>query len=140
MLGGMNDLLRLSLQSGGWRSGTHKGFLMSNRVGIEFQVGPSRKSAGDGEDAAPRLELRYRYHTETTHAEGEVVLPPNADKAHIEDAMTGIYQRVHEKPDMSRVFGKARKTRQMQASPPSNAAPTPPEPTPEEAGQGAFDL
>ena len=134
----MNEHLRLSLQSGGWRNGTHKGFLLSSRAGIEFQVGPSRKSAG--EENEPRLELRYRYHTETTHADGEVILSPNADKAEIEDAMTGIYQRVHEKPDMSRVFGRARKTRQMTGVKPFVSEAAPPPLTPEEAGQAAFDL
>ena len=111
---------------------------MSNRVGIEFQVGPSRKSAGENEE--PRLELRYRYHTETTHSEGEVILSPHADKAEIEDAMTGIYQRVHEKPDMSRVFGRARKTRQNPASAKPVPSDTSPAMSPEEAGQAALDF
>ena len=137
----MNEHLRLALQSAGWRSGTYKGFLMSSRVGIEFQVGPARKTAG--EETEPRLELRYRYHTETTHADGEVNLPADANKAQIEDAMTSIYQRVHEKPDMSRVFGKSRKT-PRQAAPgsaaPSFVDPAPPTVSPEEAGQATFDL
>lgn len=138
----MNEMLRLALQSGGWKSGTHKGFLLSSRAGIEFQVGPARKSIGENGEA--RLELRYAYHTETTHADGEVVLPSTAGKAEIEDAMTGIYQRVHEKPDMSRVFGRGRKTRQPMASPAQTTGetglPAAPPPTPAELGQGSFEL
>ena len=138
----MNEMLRLALQSGGWKSGTHKGFLLSSRAGIEFQVGPARKTTGENGEA--RLELRYAYHTETTHAEGEVVLPSTAGKAEIEDAMTGIYQRVHEKPDMSRVFGRGRKTRQQVAASSAqttgDTSPPASPPTPAELGQGSFEL
>jgi hypothetical protein len=71
---------------------------MTTRAGIEFQVGVGR-TAGEG-----RLELRYRYRTSQTDTEGDVALPADATLARIEDEMTGIYLRIHEKPDVSRVF------------------------------------
>lgn len=128
----MDDALKTELKAGGWRSGTHKGFLMTSRAGIEFQVG-----AGRGAEAG-RLELRYRYRTETTNAEGEVALPEGATRSAIEDAMTGIYLRVHEKPDPTRVFGGTRRrSSSSSAAPASPAAPVEPPP---ETGQGALEL
>ncbi|MBC8104289.1 MAG: hypothetical protein H7Z41_17070 [Cytophagales bacterium] len=94
----MDELLREALKRAGWRSGTHRGFLMTGRAGIEFQVGAGR-TAGEG-----RLELRYRYRTAQSSAEGDVALPSDATLARIEDEMTAIYLRIHEKPDVSRVF------------------------------------
>lgn len=130
----MEETLRTALKSAGWRSGTHRGFLMTSRAGIEFQVGESR-AAGAG-----RLELRYRYHTEQTNAEGSETLPGDASLERILDAMTSIYLRVHERPDVSRVFGSRASAARR---PPSLAAPNrSPEPAPmlEEMGQGALDL
>lgn len=127
----MDDALKSELKTAGWRSGTHKGFLMTSRSGIEFQVGQGRGAE------AGRLELRYRYRTERTNAEGEVALPEGATRAAIEDAMTGVYLRVHEKPDPTRVFGGSRRRSSFAnpAPPSATAAETPPE-----AGQGALDL
>ena len=94
----MDEGLREILKRAGWRSGSSRGFLMTNRSGIDFQVGVGR-TAGEG-----RLELRYRYRTAQTDAEGDVALPADVTLARIEDEMTGIYLRIHEKPDVSRVF------------------------------------
>ncbi|MES2464101.1 MAG: hypothetical protein V4671_26305, partial [Armatimonadota bacterium] len=92
-------------------------------AGIEFQVGIGR-TAGEG-----RLELRYRYRTAQTNAEGDVALPADATLARIEDEMTGIYLRIHEKPDVSRVFrsrsGMASTTRPAAHSGEGNTAPVP---------------
>jgi hypothetical protein len=94
----MEEGLREALKRAGWRSGSTRGFLMTSRAGIEFQVGVGR-TAGEG-----RLELRYRYRTSQTDTDGDVALPADATLARIEDEMTGIYLRIHEKPDVSRVF------------------------------------
>ena len=94
----MDDWLNETLKRAGWRSGSSRGFLMTSRSGIEFQVGVGR-TAGEG-----RLELRYHYKTAQTEVEGDVALPSDATLARIEDEMTGIYLRIHEKPDVSRVF------------------------------------
>ena len=133
----MDDALRTELKSAGWRSGTHKGFLMTSRAGIEFQVGRGRGAE------AGRLELRYRYRTETTNAEGEVALPEDATRSAIEDAMTGIYLRVHEKPDPTRVFGGRRRgARGGGVSGPAQrqSAPAGAGEEPADAGQGALEL
>jgi hypothetical protein len=125
----MNDLLKSRLTTAGWRSGTLRGYLMTRRVGIEFEIGPSR--GGDG-----RLTLLYRYHTETSNTEGEEHLPGDADLHHIYDAMTGIYLRIHERPDPSRVFGGGRRRSESQPPAPSGATPAPtPDPT-----QGTLDF
>jgi hypothetical protein len=124
----MDEVLQSALRSSGWSHGLRRGSLRTFRAGIEFEVGPL---AGD-ED---RLELRYSYKTERTFAEGEVPLPDKTDKSAIEDTMTGVYQRVHEKPDPSRVFGSGKRST---AAPVANAAPyvpPPPDPT-----QGALDF
>jgi hypothetical protein len=94
----MDEGLREMLKRAGWRSGSTRGFLMTSRAGIEFQVGVGR-TAGEG-----RLELRYRYRTSQTDTDGDVALPADVTLARIEDEMTGIYLRIHERPDVSRVF------------------------------------
>lgn len=104
----MNDALKQALTRAGWASGTFKGFLRTHRAGIDWEVG---QPVG-----LDRLELRYRYRGTTTSADGDVPLPPDATITNIEDAMTGVYLRVHEKPDPSRVFGSNRKRRPMLAS------------------------
>ncbi len=128
----MNETLEKALQSSGWRSGTHRGFRATNRAGIDFEVGEARGEQG-------RLVLRYRYHTTSTNAEGEVALPANADLARIQDAMTEVYLRVHEKPDPTRVFGGGKR---RAAPPPTSPAPTASPAAPEEPlpNQGALDL
>ncbi len=122
----MNALLQNELRAAGWSPGSRRQSVRTNRAGIEFEVGPAPGSDN-------RLELRYRYHTERTRADGEVPLPDGAGRTEIEDAMTGIYQRVHEKPDMSRVFGGGKKRKPF--SPPVLLPD--PEPDP---GQGALDF
>lgn len=117
----MNETLTSTLRSRGWKPGTFKGFWRTSRAGIEWEVG---RPAGQSD----RLALRYRYHTERTDAEGEETLPADATLARIEDVMTSVYLRVHEKPDVSRVFGAGK--RRAAASP--AAAP--------EETQGALDL
>jgi hypothetical protein len=90
-----------TLKRAGWRaSDRYKRFLHTRRAGIDFHLGP----LGAGNDAA-RLELRYRYQTEVTNAEGTVDLPADVSAERVGDAMTAVYQRVHERPDPSRVFG-----------------------------------
>jgi len=150
----MTEELKDALARAGWKSGSFRGFLRTSRAGIEFQVGPARASRRAAEpDAETGLELRYHYKTEQTEADGEVDLPAHSDLAKIEDAMTSIYLRVHDKPDANRVFGNGRRSSSGAAravSGPSAAAPTPsvytsapsadPKAEAEEAGQGAFDL
>jgi hypothetical protein len=109
----MDEALREALKRAGWKTGSLRGFLMTSRSGIEFQVGAGR-TAGEG-----RLELRYRYRTAHTDSDGDVALPADATLARIEDEMTGIYLRIHEKPDVSRVF----RSRSASASPPRTPAP-----------------
>jgi hypothetical protein len=134
----MDDELRSALRNAGWRAGTRRGFYATSRAGIEFEVGDER---GGG-----RILLLYRYHgSGGTNAEGEVALPADAPLARVEDAMTHVYQRVHERPDPSRVFGRANKgTSRPAAPPPPRVTPPladpPPTQTPEEAGQGALEL
>ena len=90
-----------TLKRAGWRaSDRYKRFLHTRRAGIDFHLGPL-----GAEGAAARLELRYRYQTEVTNAEGTVDLPANVSAERVGDAMTAVYQRVHERPDPSRVFG-----------------------------------
>lgn len=125
----MNETLKTRLTGSGWKSGTFRGYLMTRRAGIEFEVGPSR--GGDG-----RLTLIYRYHTERTHTEGEETLPEDTDLPRLLDAMTGIYLRIHEKPDASRVFGGGRRPSAASAK---DAPPATPEPAPD-PGQGTLDL
>lgn len=134
----MNELLRAQLRSAGWQPGTFRGFLMVRRAGIEFQVGPARASKTDGPDAPARLELRYRYVTEGTRAEGEEVLPGGAGMREIEDAMTGIYLRVHERPDVTRVFGSRRRI--GAGGPPAGTRPAASPEPPEDEGQASLDL
>ena len=114
----MEDWLREALKRAGWRSGSTRGFLMTSRSGIEFQVGVGR-TAGEG-----RLELRYRYRTAQTDTDGDVALPADATLARIEDEMTGIYLRIHEKPDVSRVF-RSRSAAAPRPSPQSSDKPVP---------------
>jgi hypothetical protein len=128
----MDDGLREILKRAGWRSGSSRGFLMTNRSGIDFQVGVGR-TAGEG-----RLELRYRYRTAQTDTEGDVALPVDATLARIEDEMTGIYLRIHEKPDVSRVF----RSRSASASgpKPSSGAEKGPVAVIKPSGQGQLDF
>lgn len=123
----MNDALKTRLSGLGWKSGTFRGYLLTRRAGIEFELGPSR--GGD-----ERLTLIYRYHTEQTHTEGEEALPADTDLPRLYDAMTSIYLRIHEKPDASRVFGGGRRPRASAPAPATEAPPTPP------VGQGSLDL
>jgi hypothetical protein len=124
----MNEALKTRLQASGWRSGTLRGYLLTRRAGIEFEVGASR----GGDD---RLTLLYRYHTETTHNDGEELLPADTDISRLYDAMTRIYLRIHERPDPSRVFGGGRTTRSTPSSPSPEQASSLPDPT-----QGTLDL
>ncbi len=148
----MTEELKDALARAGWKSGSFRGFLRTSRAGIEFEVGPARAASRRAGEPDPDLglELRYRYKTEQTQADGEVDLPPNADLARIEDAMTSIYLRVHDKPDANRVFGNGRRSSATRvsasASPPlapsAYTSPVSADPLAdaEEAGQGAFDL
>ena len=128
----MDEGLRDALKRAGWKSGSGRGFLMTSRSGIEFQVGIGR-TAGEG-----RLELRYRYKTAQTDTEGDVALPADVTLARIEDEMTGIYLRIHEKPDVSRVF---RSRSAGAATPKPSATPqTSPSPIVKKFGQGELDF
>lgn len=121
----MFDTLHDDLRKRGWQSGTYRGFLRQVRGGIEWEVGHGRSG---------RLELRWRYKDQT----GEQALSESADRAELEDIMTGIYLRVHEKPDPTRVFGNGKRQ-----GPRTTASPTSAETTgapPEEVGQGTMDL
>lgn len=101
----MNEGLREQLKRAGWRSSDrYKGFVQTRRAGIEFDLGQARPNDD-------RLELRYRYVTERTNAEGTVDLPAGVTPERIGDAMTTIYLRVHERPDPTRVFGGRRRSR-----------------------------
>lgn len=122
----MDALLQSELRTSGWTPGSRRASWKTNRAGIEFEVGPA--------PGGNRLELRYRYHTERTHADGEMPLSDNADRVDIEDAMTGIYQNMHEKPDRSRVFGSGKRRK---AALPSAAPVSEPDPDP---GQGSLDF
>lgn len=122
----MDEVLQSALRSSGWSHGLRRGSLRTFRSGIEFEVGPLAGDEG-------RLELRYSYKTAHTFAEGEVPLPDHADKSAIEDTMTGVYQRVHEKPDPSKVFGGGKRRANPSAEAPY--VPPPPDPT-----QGALDF
>ncbi len=127
----MNPDLQAALRAAGWHSGVRRASLATNRAGIEFEIAAER-----GTDA--RLELRYRYRTPNTAVEGDITLPAEADRAAIEDAMTGIYLRIHERPDPSRVFGGGRSApterRTVKPLAPEYTAPAP-DPT-----QGTLDL
>ena len=101
MVQSMNPVLQAALKAAGWRSGMRRASFATNRVGIEFEISEARGAEG-------RLELRYVYRTATATAEGEISLPAEADRSVIEDAMTSIYLRIHERPDPSRVFGGGR--------------------------------
>ena len=116
----MDEFLRDQLKRAGWKPGRYKGFLQTRRAGIEFDLGLPR-----GED---RPELRYRYVTDNTNAEGAVALPADVTLERIGDAITSVYLRIHERPEASRTFGMG-SSRQR----PRGAAPMP-SPTPAEAG------
>jgi len=92
----MHDTLLDELRRRGWTPGNYRGFVRQLRGGIEWEVGVGRSA---------RLELRWKYKDTT----GEETLADAATRAAIEDAMTGIYLRVHEKPDPTRVFGNAKR-------------------------------
>ena len=122
----MFDTLHDDLKKRGWESGTYRGFLRQVRGGFEWEVGVGRSG---------RLEVRWRYKDQT----GDAPLPENAGQAELGDVMTGIYLRVHEKPDVSRVFGGGKKAvaaitptplRQSATDMASDA----------DVGQGAMDL
>jgi hypothetical protein len=114
----MNPVLQSTLKAAGWRPGVRRASLATNRASIEFEIAEDRGTGG-------RLELRYRYHTAATQAEGDVSLPADADRAAIEDAMTTIYLRVHERPDPSRVFGGRKRSVKAPVTPAENAPPAP---------------
>ena len=126
----MNDALRAALRAAGWKSGSYRGFLRANRSGIEFEAG---SRPGDEE----RVLLRFRYHTDTARADGEETLAGDVTLARIEDAMTAIYLRIHERPDPTRFFGSRRRSAQRAA-----AAVPPPVPfvEPEAEGQTTLDF
>ena len=132
----MDENLRTELKASGWRAGTYRGFLLKRVAGIEFEVGPSR--GGAEEDG--RVLLRWRYKTEYADRNGEESVAAPANRARVEDAMTAIYLRVHERPDPARFFGGGRRRTVSSAGTPRPAAPAP-EPTgEEEAGQTSLDF
>jgi hypothetical protein len=116
------------LRKRGWQSGTYRGFLRQVRGGIEWEVGHGRTG---------RLELRWRYKEQS----GEQALSEHADRTELEDVMTGIYLRVHEKPDPTRVFGSGKRQGPRAASPTPAGTSTPTAAAPsEDNGQGSMDL
>lgn len=125
----MFDTLHDDLRKRGWQPGSYRGFLRQVRGGIEWEVGPGRSG---------RVELRWRYKDQS----GEQALTEHATRAELEDVMTGIYLRVHEKPDPTRVFGGAKRQGPRPGaigsapSPNAGGATTPPE----EAGQETMDF
>ena len=123
----MFDTLHDDLKKRGWQSGTYRGFLRQVRGGFEWEVGFGRSG---------RLELRWRYKEQT----GEESLPENAGRAELDDIMTGIYLRVHEKPDVSRVFGGGKKAVAAVKPSPLSQAGGGVTAEDEDAGQGAMDL
>jgi hypothetical protein len=130
----MNDALRAALKAAGWKSGSYRGFLRASRAGIEFEAG---SRPGDEE----RVLLRFRYRTETTRADGEEALSGDVTLARIEDAMTAIYLRVHERPDPTRFFGSGRRRAATTAARSTPAAPPPaPYAEPEAEGQTSLDF
>lgn len=125
----MRETLEIALKAAGWTSGTYRGYRMTRRAGIEFEVGEARGGQG-------RLVLLYRYRTDASRAEGEVDLPEDAQLDRILDAMTEVYLRVHEKPDPTRVFGGGR--RRAVGRPGNSTTPPPPDVVPED--QGSLDF
>jgi hypothetical protein len=123
----MTDALKNELRRAGWKPGTYKGFWRASRAGIEFQVGSSPALGSD------RLALRYQYRTERTDTGGEVALPGDATLAQVEDALADVYWRIHEKPDVTRVFGQRRRARARQTA-------NKPVPNGPHAAQTALDL
>ncbi len=108
-----NAVLRDQLKRGGWRSSDrYKNFLQTRRAGIDFHLGPFANAAAN----AARLELRYVYVTERTHADGAHDLSAEATAERVGDAMTAIYLRVHERPDPSRTFGGGKRPVRAAAS------------------------
>ncbi|MDX1931624.1 MAG: hypothetical protein SFU56_03375 [Capsulimonadales bacterium] len=134
---GMNPALQMSLKAAGWWSGLRRGSLATRRAGIEFEVSEERGAGG-------RTELRYRYRTETTLAEGDVSLPADATRAMVEDAMTQIYLRVHERPDPTRVFGGGRSShaerRAERHAAPNDASTAQTQSVPSDSPQGVLDF
>jgi len=122
----MFDTLHDDLQKRGWQPGTYRGFLRQVRGGFEWQVGFGRSGS---------LELRWVYKEQS----GDTVLPANAGRTELEDIMTGIYLRVHDKPDVTRVFGGGKRNGKSGAAT-AGAGATTDAPTPEDAGQGAMDF
>ena len=116
----MHDILRDQLKRAGWKPGRYKGFLQTRRAGIEFDLGQPR-----GEE--DRLELRYRYVTENTTAEGDVTLPADVTLERIGDAITTIYLRIHERPEASRTFGMGSRQQRPRAAATPAPSPTPAE-------------
>lgn len=126
-------LFLAQLKGAGWYAGSRRGSLATSRAGITWEIAPLRGSEG-------RWELRFSYHTDTTHAEGDVTLPPDADQAALADAMTGVYLRIHDKPDPSRVLGRVttrRPTRPASGTATPNVEHTPP---PIDPSQGSLDF
>ena len=135
----MDENLRTELKGSGWRTGTYRGFLLKRVAGIEFEIGADRGASE--ESGSDRLLLRWRYKTEYADRSGEETVPAPANRARVEDAMTAIYLRVHERPDPARFFGGGRR-RPASGSPTSSrpAAETPAQPDDEEAGQTSLDF
>ncbi len=126
----MADTLHDDLRKRGWISGTYRGFLRQTRGGIEWQVGHGRSE---------RLELRWRYQSSSgTDQTGEETLSENADRVELEDVMTGIYLRVHDRPDPTRVFGNGKRQGPRASAAPSGSPA--PAASPVEAGQEAMEL
>ena len=122
----MFDTLHDDLVKRGWQPGTYRGFLRQVHGGFEWQVGIGRSG---------NLELRWVYKEQS----GDTVLPANAGRTELEDTMTGIYLRVHDKPDVTRVFGGGKRVAKSgTGSVGANVAAD--APLPEDAGQGAMDF
>lgn len=126
----MFDTLHDDLRKRGWQAGTYRGFLRQVRGGFEWEVGHGRSG---------RLELRWKYKsTGGLEQTGEQALSEYADRVELEDVMTGIYLRVHEKPDPTRVFGGGKRQGPRPIAPTVNTTTAPI--SPEETGQGTMDL
>ena len=98
----MTDSLRRQLRTMGWRSSNRcKGFLQTWREGIEFHVGRRGES---------QIELRYYYRSPHGEQEGTVSLPADATSATLEQALTDVYRRVHERP-LRRTLGGGSRNR-----------------------------
>lgn len=110
----MTDSLRRQLRTMGWRSSNRcKGFLQTWREGIEFHVGRH------GEN---QLELRYFYRSPHGEQEGTVSLPADATSDVLEQALTDVYRRVHERPLRRTLGGGGQRNRPGATTPGQDAA------------------